>query len=449
MLTRLEPSELLEAEVPPARAEASLPEMHRSVRVPSAAGWLRRLLAFIGPGYLVAVGYMDPGNWATALAGGSAFGYTLLSVALLSSLMAMLLQALCARIGIVTGRDLAQLCRDRFPRPVNLALWALAEVAICATDLAELIGTAIALQLLFGIPLLAGVVLTALDALLILWLQHRNVRWLEALVAGLIFLIFGCFAVQLALAQPAWREVLAGYIPSRSIVTDSVQLYIAIGILGATVMPHNLYLHTAIVQSRAYATDEAGKREAIRFAAIDSTAALCLALLVNSAILITAAAVFHAGGRTEVAEIQEAYELLTPMVGTAAAAILFGVALLACGLNATVTGTLAGQVVMEGFLGLRLPPVLRRLVTRLAAILPTIVVTWLYGESGTAQLLILSQVILSLQLPFAVVPLMLFASDRRRLGRLMAPRWQLWLGWAVAALVVVLNLKLLWGVLAE
>ena len=430
---------------PPAAAPApvSLPEMHRSVRIPAAASSLRRLLAFIGPGYLVAVGYMDPGNWATALAGGSAFGYTLLSVALASSLMAMLLQALCARIGIATGRDLAQLCRDRFPRPVNLVLWVLAEVAICATDLAELIGTAIALELLFGIPLLAGVVLTALDALLILWLQHRGVRWLEALVTGLILLVFGCFAVQLALAQPVWGEVLAGYLPKASIVLDEAQLYIAIGILGATVMPHNLYLHTAVVQSRAVAEDLPAKREAIRFAGIDSTLALCLALLVNSAILITAAAVFHAGGRTEVAEIQDAYALLAPMVGTALAATLFALALLACGLNATVTATLAGQVVMEGFLGLRLPPALRRLLTRGIAIIPAILVTWRHGASGTAQLLILSQVVLCLQLPFAVVPLMLFASDKRRLGALTAPGWQLALGWGAAALIIALNLKLL------
>ena len=431
------------ADPPPPPATVSLPEMHRSVSVPGAGSTWRRLLAFIGPGYLVAVGYMDPGNWATALAGGSAFGYTLLSVALASSLMAMLLQALCARIGIATGRDLAQLCRERFPRPVNLCLWFLAEVAICATDLAELIGTAIALQLLFGIPLLAGVALTALDALLILWLQHRGVRWLEALVAGMIVLVFGCFAVQLALAQPVWGEVLAGYLPQASIVLDDAQLYIAIGILGATVMPHNLYLHTAVVQSRAVADTLPAKREAIRFAGIDSTIALCLALLVNSAILITAAAVFHAGGRTEVAEIQDAYALLAPMVGTALAATLFALALLVCGLNATVTATLAGQVVMEGFLGLRLPPALRRLLTRGIAIVPAILVTWLYGASGTAQLLILSQVILCLQLPFAVVPLMLVASDRGRLGALTAPGWQLALGWAAAGLIILLNLKLL------
>jgi len=428
--------------------EVSLPEMHGTIRVPHAAGWLRRLFAFVGPGYLIAVGYMDPGNWATALAGGSAFGYTLLSVALISSLMAMLLQALAARIGLATGRDLAQLCRDRFPRPVNFVLWLLAEVAICATDLAELIGTAIALQLLFGIPLLAGVVLTALDALLILWLQHRGVRWLEALVAGLIFLVFGCFAIQLAWAQPDWAAVLNGYIPSTTILTNEAQLYIAIGILGATVMPHNLYLHTAVVQSRQVGPAPAEMREAIRFATIDSTVALCLALLVNSAILITAAAVFHAAGRTEVAEIQEAYELLTPLVGTAAAATLFAVALLACGLNATVTATLAGQVVMEGFLGLRLPPVVRRLVTRLVAIVPAVIVTWLYGASGTAQLLVLSQVILCLQLPFAVIPLMLFAGDRARLGVLTAPRWQQGLGWGATSVIVALNLKLLWDVIS-
>ncbi|WP_043362435.1 Nramp family divalent metal transporter [Belnapia sp. F-4-1] len=432
----------------PPPSDLSLAEMHASVRIPHAAGWLRRLGAFVGPGYLIAVGYMDPGNWATALAGGSAFGYTLLAVALASSLMAMLLQALCARIGIATGRDLAQLCRDRFPRPVNLVLWALAEVAICATDLAELIGTAIALNLLFGIPLLAGVVLTALDALLILWLQHRGVRWLEALVAGLMMLVFGCFAVQMVLAQPDWAAVFAGYVPSASILTNENQLYIAIGILGATVMPHNLYLHTAVVQSRAYGEGVEDRREAIRFATIDSSVALTLALFVNSAILITAAAVFHAGGQTEVAEIQEAYELLAPMVGTAMAATLFAVALLACGLNATVTATLAGQVVMEGFLGLRLSPVVRRLVTRLIAIVPAVIVTWLYGESGTAELLVFSQVVLCLQLPFAVVPLMLFAGDRERLGAQAAPRWQVVLGWACTVVIVAMNLKLLWDFMA-
>lgn len=427
---------------PAAEQSGSLAEVRRSVRVPIQAGMLRKMLAFIGPGYMVAVGYMDPGNWATALAGGSAFGYTLLAAALLSSLMAILLQALCARIGIASGRDLAQLCRDRFPKPVAYPLWFLAEIAICATDLAELIGTAIALQLLFGIPLLIGVVLTALDAFLILWLQNKGIRWLEAFIIGMIVLIAGCFVAQIVLADPDWGAVLRGYIPSASIVTNETQLYIALGILGATVMPHNLYLHTAVVQSRAWEETEQGRKEAIRFATIDSTIALSFALLINSAILITAAAAFHATGNTEVAEIDRAHELLAPLLG-AAAPVLFAVALLACGLNSTVTATLAGQVVMEGFLRFRLPPVMRRLVTRLVAIVPAILVTWYFGSSGTAQLLVLSQVILSLQLPFAVIPLMLFAGDRGRLGTLAAPRWQLALGWAAAALIVTLNVKLL------
>jgi manganese transport protein len=421
----------------------SLPEVHRSVAVPNAGGFLRKLFAFMGPGYLVAVGYMDPGNWATSLAGGSAFGYTLLAVALTSSLMAILLQALCVRIGVSTGRDLAQLCRERFPKVVAYPLWLFAEIAICATDLAELIGTAIALELLFGIPLLYGVFLTAFDAFLILWLQNKGVRWLEALIFGFIVLIVGCFGIQIVLSDPDWAAVLNGYIPAVSIVTNETQLYIAMGILGATVMPHNLYLHTAVVQSRSWTLDEAGKREAIKFATIDSTLALTLALLINSAILITAAATFHASGNTEVAEIGDAYQLLTPLLGAGIAATAFGVALLLCGLNATVTATLAGQVVMEGFLRFRLPPVFRRLVTRLIAIIPAVIVTWYYGASGTAQLLILSQVILSMQLPFAVIPLMMFASDKARLGTLAAPRWQVMLGWTTAAIIVVLNMKVL------
>ncbi len=421
----------------------SLPEVHRSVAVPNAGGFLRKLFAFLGPGYLVAVGYMDPGNWATSLAGGSAFGYTLLSVALVSSLMALLLQALCVRIGVATGRDLAQLCRERFPRFMAYPLWFLAEIAICATDLAELIGTAIALELLFGIPLLYGVLLTALDAFLMLWLQNKDMRWLEALVVGMIVLIFGCFAVQIALSDPNWGEVLRGYVPTASIVTDRTQLYIAMGILGATVMPHNLYLHTALVQSRAWPRDEKGRRDAIRYATIDSSIALTFALLINSAILITAAAVFHTSGHTEVAEIGDAYHLMAPLLGTGLAATLFAVALLLCGLNATVTATLAGQVVMEGFLRFKLSPIARRMVTRLVAIVPAVIVTWHYGPSGTARLLVLSQVILSLQLPFAVIPLMLFAQDRKRLGTLVAPRWQVALGWACAALILGLNVTLL------
>jgi manganese transport protein len=357
--------------------------------------------------------------------------------------MAMLLQVLCSRIGIVSGRDLAQLCRARFPRPVGYGLWALAEVAIIATDLAELIGTAIALQLLFGIPLLLGVMLTALDAFLILWLQNKGVRWLEAFIIAMIVLILVCFGVEIALSSPEIGAVLAGYFPSPEIIGNPDMLYLAIGILGATVMPHNLYLHTAVVQSRKIGPTIAEKREAIRFASIDSTIALTIALFINSAILILAAATFHQAGRTDVAEIQEAYLLLAPMLGLGLASTFFAVALLASGLNSTVTATLAGQVVMQGFLRIRLPMWLRRLATRLVAIVPAIVVTWLYQESGTAELLILSQVILSLQLPFAVVPLMLFVSSREVMGDFIPRRWMLVLGWASAALIVSINLKLL------
>jgi manganese transport protein len=424
------------------RRQSNLSDVHGSVVVP-ATGFVRKLLAFIGPGYLVAVGYMDPGNWATAVAGGSAFGYTLLSAALISSLMAILLQALAVRLGLGSGRDLAQLCRERFPGPLVAVLWLLAEVAICATDLAELIGTAIALQLLFGIPLLIGVLLTALDALLILWLQHKGVRRLEALIIALIALVTACFGIEIALSQPVLSDVLAGYVPSPVILTEPTMLYLAIGILGATVMPHNLYLHTSVVQSRRVGDSEAEKREGIRFATIDSTVALVLALFVNSAILILAAAVFHAGGRTEVAEIQDAYRLLSPMLGVGIASTLFAVALLASGLNATVTATLSGQIVMEGFLGLRLPMWLRRLVTRLIAMIPAIIITWLYGESGTAHLLILSQVILSLQLPFAVIPLLMFATSRDIMKGLVAPRWMALIGWLCAGVIVAINIKLL------
>lgn len=424
------------------RRKMSLSETHGSVAV-SGKTFLRRLLAFVGPGYLVAVGYMDPGNWATAVAGGSAYGYALLSAALISSLMAILLQALAVRLGIGTGRDLAQLCRERFPAPVSALLWLLAEVAICATDLAELIGTAIALQLLFGIPLLLGVVLTALDALLILWLQHKGMRLLEALIIALIALVATCFAVEIVLSQPVLADVLAGYIPLPAILTNPTMLYLAIGILGATVMPHNLYLHTAVVQTRKIGDTEEAKREGIRFATIDSSIALVLALFVNSAILILAAAVFHEGGRTEVAEIQEAYRLLSPMLGVGIASTLFAVALLASGLNATVTATLSGQVVMEGFLGLSLPLWLRRLVTRLIAMIPAIFITWFYGESGTAELLILSQVILSLQLPFAVIPLLMFSTSRSLMKGSVAPRWMAIVGWMCAAMIVTINLKLL------
>jgi manganese transport protein len=421
----------------------SLPEVHRSIAVPIGVGWLRKLFAFVGPGYLVAVGYMDPGNWATDLAGGSAFGYTLLSVILLSNMMAILLQALSAKLGIVTGRDLAQACRDHYPKPVAIALWFLCEVAIVACDLAEVIGTAIALQLLFGIPLLWGVVLTALDVMVVLYLQNRGFRHLEAFIIGLMLIIAGCFLVELILAQPAIAEIARGFIPSPEIVTNPAMLYIAIGIIGATVMPHNLYLHSSIVQTRAFERTETGKREAIRYATIDSTVALMFALFINAAILILAAAAFHTTGRTEVAEIQDAYQLLAPVLGVGIASTLFAVALLASGQNSTLTATLAGQIVMEGFLSIRLRPWLRRLITRGIAIVPTVIVTALYGESGTAHLLVLSQVVLSLQLPFAVVPLVAFTSDKAKMGAFANPAWLKWTAWLVSAVIIVLNVKLL------
>ena len=424
-------------------AAPSLPEVHRSIAVPVGVGWLRKLFAFVGPGYLVAVGYMDPGNWATDLAGGSAFGYTLLSVILLSNVMAILLQALSAKLGIVTGRDLAQACRDHYPKPVALALWFMCEVAIVACDLAEVIGTAIALQLLFGIPLLWGVVLTALDVMVVLYLQNRGFRHLEAFIVGLMLIIAGCFLVELILAQPAIAEIARGFLPSPEIVTNPEMLYIAIGIIGATVMPHNLYLHSSIVQTRAYDRTETGRREAIRYATIDSTVALMFALFINAAILILAAAAFHTTGRTEVAEIQDAYQLLAPVLGVGIASTLFAVALLASGQNSTLTATLAGQIVMEGFLSIRLKPWLRRLITRGIAIVPTVIVTALYGESGTAQLLVLSQVVLSLQLPFAVVPLVAFTSDRAKMGGFANPAWLKWTAWLVSAVIIVLNVKLL------
>src|SRR3954468_16666496 len=424
----------------------SLPEVFRTVAVPKGGNSFRKLFAFIGPGYLVAVGYMDPGNWATDLAGGSAFGYTLLSVILLSNLMAILLQALAARLGIATGRDLAQACRDHYSRPVALALWVACELAIIACDLAEVIGTAIALQLLLGLPLIWGVCLTALDVLLILMLQHRGFRYLEGFVISLLVIIAGCFVVEIVLSQPVLEDVLAGFVPSPEIVTNPAMLYIAIGILGAPVMPHNLYLHSAIVQTRRFDPTETGRREAIRYATIDSTVALMLALFINAAILIVAASTFHTAGRFEVAEIQDAYHLLTPMLGASIASTLFAVALLASGQNSTITATLAGQIVMQGFLRFRLPAWVRRLITRLLAIVPAVTVAALYGESGTAKLLVLSQVILSLQLPFAVIPLVRFTSDREKMGPFVSPPWVAVLAWVAAAVIVSLNAKLLFDV---
>ena len=422
----------------------SLPESHRSIPIPKSLGFWRKLLAFSGPGYLVAVGYMDPGNWATDLAGGSAFGYTLLSVILLSNLMAILLQSLCAKLGIVTGRDLAQACRDSYPKPVVIFLWVMCEIAICACDLAEVIGSAIALNLLFHIPLVWGVCLTALDVLVVMFLQNKGFRYLEALVITLILLIGGCFLLEIIFSKPEFAAVFAGFIPKAEIVSNPAMLFVAIGILGATVMPHNLYLHSSIVQTRKYEQTPAGKREAVKFATIDSTTALMFALFINAAILIVSAATFFASGQHQVAEIQDAYKLLTPTLGVGLASTLFAVALLASGQNSTLTGTLAGQIVMEGFLNIRLRPWLRRLITRLIAIIPAVIVTMLYGESGSAKLLVISQVILSLQLSFAVIPLVLFTSDRHKMGEFVNPPWIKILAWLTAGAIVVLNLKFLW-----
>ena len=424
------------------RLAPSLAEAYRSVPV-DARTWWRRALAFAGPGYLVAVGYMDPGNWATDLAGGSAFGYALLSVILISNLMAILLQGLAAKLGIVTGRDLAQACRDHYSRPATLALWILCEVAIAACDLAEVIGSAIALNLLLGIPLPVGIVITALDVLLVLFLQHKGFRLLEALVVALIVTIAGCFLFEIAIARPELGPVLGGFVPRLSVVRDPAKLYIAIGILGATVMPHNLYLHSSIVQTRRYEESAAGKRMAVRYAVADSTVALSLALFINAAILIVAAATFHRAGRTDVAEIQQAYELLTPLLGVTGASAVFAFALLASGQNSTLTGTLAGQIVMEGFLNIRLRPWLRRLITRGIAIVPAALTAIFFGENGTARLLILSQVILSLQLSFAVFPLVRFTSDRTKMGEFVNPAWLKTLAYGVAVVIAVLNVLVL------
>ncbi|HKO21991.1 MAG TPA: Nramp family divalent metal transporter [Candidatus Eisenbacteria bacterium] len=424
------------------RVTPSLAEVYRSVPV-STGTWWRRALAFAGPGYLVAVGYMDPGNWATDLAGGSAFGYALLSVILLSNLMAILLQGLSSKLGIVTGRDLAQACRDHYSRPVVLGLWVLCELAIAACDLAEVIGSAIALNLLFHIPLPWGIAITALDVLLILYLQNKGFRLVEALVIALIGTIAACFLFEILIAKPSLSGIALGFIPSASILTDHQKLYIAIGILGATVMPHNLYLHSSIVQTRRYEETPAGKRMAVKYAFIDSTIALSFALFINAAILIVAAATFHTRGQTQVAEIQDAYRLLTPLLGVGGASAVFAFALLASGQNSTLTGTLAGQIVMEGFLNIRIRPWLRRLITRLIAIVPAAITAIWFGESGTARLLILSQVILSLQLSFAVFPLVQFTSDKLKMGEFVNPTWVKVLSYAVAIVIASLNAWLL------
>jgi manganese transport protein len=422
----------------------SLPEVHGSVPIPHTAGFWKKLFAFAGPGYLVAVGYMDPGNWATDIAGGARFGYTLLSVIMISNLMAILLQALSARLGIASGRDLAQACRDSYSRRTTVALWILCEIAIAACDLAEVVGAAIALNLLFGLPLVWGVCLTALDVLIVLYLQHHGFRYVEALVVGLIVAIAGSFAIELWFSQPALGEVASGFIPRAEILANGDMLYIAIGILGATVMPHNLYLHSSIVQTRKYLDTHESKREAIRFASIDSAVALMSALFINAAILVMAAATFHGTGHEDVADISDAYKLLSPLLGTTVASVLFAVALLCSGQNATLTGTLAGQIVMEGFINLRMRPWLRRLITRLIAIIPAVIVTVLYGERGTGPLLILSQVVLSLQLPFAVFPLVSFTSDRSKMGPFVNPPWVKALAWSVAVVIATLNVWLLY-----
>jgi manganese transport protein len=427
----------------------SLPEVHGSVAVPAGAGFWRKMFAFAGPGYLVAVGYMDPGNWATDLAGGARYGYTLLSVIMVSNFMAILLQALAARLGIASGRDLAQACRDSFSRPVTIVLWVLCEIAIAACDLAEVVGAAIALNLLFHIPLLWGVILTALDVLIVLFLQGRGFRYVEALVIALIFLIAGSFAIEIWLSRPDFTAIAVGFIPQAEVLRNPSMLYIAIGILGATVMPHNLYLHSSIVQTRKYGDAVEDRREAIHFASIDSAVALMFALFINAAILVMSAAVFHGSGHEDVADIGDAYKLLSPLMGTTMASVLFAVALLCSGQNATLTGTLAGQIVMEGFINLRLRPWLRRLVTRLIAIIPAIIVVMLYGERGTGPLLILSQVILSLQLPFAVFPLVMFTGDVHKMGAFVNPLWMKVLAWTVAVIIALLNVWLLYQTFAS
>jgi manganese transport protein len=425
----------------------SLPEAHRTVPFSSGASWFRKVLAFAGPGYLVAVGYMDPGNWATDIQGGSKFGYTLLSVIVLSSLMAMFLQALSAKLGIATGRDLAQACRDHYSRRTSMVLWVLCEIAIAACDLAEVLGSAVALKLLFGLPLLAGVLITALDVLIVLALQGRGFRLIEVFVVTLIATIAACFAYELFFAQPLWHEAAQGMIPRAEILRNREMLYIAIGILGATVMPHNLYLHSSIVQTRAFGVSAGDRREALHYAVFDSTLALGFALFVNAAILILGAAAFHTHGLHNVAEISDAYKLLSPVLGVSVASTVFACALLASGQNSTLTGTLAGQIVMEGFLNIRLKPWLRRLITRALAITPAALVIGFAGEGKVTSLIILSQVILSFQLPFAIIPLIQFTGDRAKMGTLVNSRLTQGIAWLVAVLIIFFNGELLWFIL--
>lgn len=424
-------------------ATVSLPEVHRTVVVPVTASFWRKLIAFSGPGFLVAVGYMDPGNWATDLAGGAQFGYSLLAVIMVSNLMAILLQHLCIKLGVATGRDLAQACRDHYSTPVVWLLWILCELAIAACDLAEVVGSAIGLQLLFGIPLVWGCIITASDVMLVLYLQTKGFRYIEAIVITLIAVIGSCFAAELIFSKPSITGILSGFVPGPHIVSNQTMLYISIGILGATVMPHNLYLHSSIVQTRKFEQTPMGRREAIKFATIDSTFALMFALFINAAILILSAAVFHWSGHQEVAEIQDAYRLLSPLLGVGVASMLFAVALLASGQNSTLTGTLAGQIVMEGFLNLRLKPWLRRLITRLIAIVPAVLVIGMFGEGKTTDLLVASQVALSMQLGFAVWPLVRFTGEPAKMGEFANRLWLKILGWTTAGIIISLNVKLL------
>ena len=422
----------------------SLPESHRTIPFSAGASWFRKILAFAGPGYLVAVGYMDPGNWATDIGGGSKFGYTLLSVIFLTNLMAMFLQALSAKLGIATGRDLAQACREHYSRRTGLFLWVVCEIAIAACDLAEVLGSAVALKLLFGLPLLAGVLITAFDVLIVLALQGRGFRLVEAFVVTLIGSIAACFAYEIFFAHPLWREAAIGFIPRAEILRNRGMLYIAIGILGATVMPHNLYLHSSIVQTRDFGSSTRDRREAVRYAIFDSTLALGFALFINAAILVLGAAAFHTRGLHNVAEIPDAYKLLSPVLGASLASTLFACALLASGQNSTLTGTLAGQIVMEGFLNIRLRPWLRRLITRSIAIIPAALVIGIAGENKVTSLLILSQVILSFQLPFAVIPLIRFTGDRSKMGEFANSRFTSAVAWVVAAAILFFNAELVW-----
>lgn len=425
----------------------SLPEVHKSIPVPKNYSFFRKLLVFAGPGFLVAVGYMDPGNWATDLAGGAKFGYALLSVILLSNFFAMLLQHLALKLGIVTGRDLAQMCREQYSKKTAIFLWLMAEIMIMACDLAEVLGSAIALNLLFGIPILWGVIITALDVLVILLLQNKGFRYVEAVVITLVSTITLSFLAELFLSSPDIGPLLIGFIPSTQLVFNPEMLYIAIGILGATVMPHNLYLHSAIIQTRSYEENEEGKKEAVKFATIDSTFALTIALFVNASILIVAAAVFHFSGNEGVAEIEEAYKLLTPLLGTSVASVLFAVALLASGQNATITGTLAGQIIMEGFINLQIKPWLRRMITRLLAIVPAVIFIAIYGNRSVTDLLIFSQVVLSIQLPFAIFPLVTFTNSKRIMGNFANNRIISVISWLIALIITGLNVWLIISIL--